>query len=172
MVTIKNLFVDAGADYSTIITVSGYNGQALDLTGYSAASQLRKSYGSSISYNFTASIYNAVEGKISLELTANQASAIPPGRWLYDVEITSPTGKKTRVIEGVVTLNPEITTPDGSAPTNIISLDDVNDIDVVTNGKLDGSVLVYKTATNKWTSTKILNQQIVDGGEYTDGGEI
>jgi hypothetical protein len=109
MATISNLFVDAGATYSNIITVSASNGQALDLTGYSVASQMRKSYSSSTVFAFTASIYAAQTGKIRLQLTPQQSEAIPAGRWLYDVEITSPSGTKTRVVEGIVTVTPQIT---------------------------------------------------------------
>lgn len=109
MATISNLFVDAGSDYSNIITVSSTNGQPLNLTGYSVASQMRKSYSSSTAYAFNASIYIAVNGKVRLQLSAAESSAIPAGRWLYDVEITSPTGAKTRVVEGIVTISPQIT---------------------------------------------------------------
>jgi hypothetical protein len=109
MATISNLFVDAGATYSNIITVSASNGQALDLTGYTVASQMRKSYSSSTVFAFTASVYAATTGKIRLQLTPQQSEAIPAGRWLYDVEITSPSGSKTRVVEGIVTVTPQIT---------------------------------------------------------------
>ena len=109
MATISNLFIDAGANYSNIITVTASNGQALNLTDYTVASQMRKSYQSSTSYTFTSSVYDAVNGKIRLQLTDSQSEAIPAGRWLYDVEITSPSGTKTRVIEGIVTVNPQIT---------------------------------------------------------------
>ncbi len=109
MATVSNLFVDAGTDYSTIITVAATNGQPLNLTGYSVASQMRKSYSSSTVYNFTTSLYDAANGKVRLQLNNTQSSAIPAGRWLYDVEITSPSGTKTRVIEGIVTVTPEIT---------------------------------------------------------------
>jgi hypothetical protein len=109
MATISNLYVDAGATYSNIITVTASNGQALDLTSYTVASQMRKSYSSSTVYAFTASVYDAVTGKIRLQLTNTQSEAIPAGRWLYDVEITSPSGTKTRVVEGIVTVNPQIT---------------------------------------------------------------
>jgi hypothetical protein len=109
MATISNLYVDAGATYSNIISVTAANGQALDLTGYSVASQMRKSYQSSTAYAFTASVYDAVRGKIRLQLTSTQSEAVPAGRWLYDVEITSPSGTKTRVVEGIVTVNPQIT---------------------------------------------------------------
>ena len=109
MATISNLYVDAGADYSNIITVTATNGQPLDLTGYTVRSQLRKSFQSSTAYAFTASVFSAVNGQIRLQLTAVQSEAIPAGRWLYDVEITSSVGVKTRVVEGIVTVSPQIT---------------------------------------------------------------
>lgn len=109
MATISNLFVDAGTTYSNIITVAATTGQPLDLTGYTVKSQMRKSYSSSTAYNFTASIYDATAGKVRLQLTPVQSEAIPAGRWLYDVEITSQSGNKTRVVEGIVTVTPQIT---------------------------------------------------------------
>jgi hypothetical protein len=109
MATISNLYVDAGSTYSNIITVTASNGQALNLTGFTVASQMRKSYQSSIAYSFNASVYDALAGKIRLQLTDEQSEAIPAGRWLYDVEIESSAGAKTRVVEGIVTVNPQIT---------------------------------------------------------------
>lgn len=109
MATTANIFIDAGANYSNIITVASAGTAALDLTGYTVKSQMRKSYTSSTAYNFTASVYQPTLGKIRLELTSTQTSAIPPGRYLYDIEITSPAGNRTRVVEGIVTVTPEIT---------------------------------------------------------------
>ena len=51
-------------------------------------------------------------------------------------------------------------------PAYVNNLSDIGDVDIQTNGKLDGSVLVYKAATNKWTTTQLLNQQIIDAGEF------
>ena len=110
MATISNLYVDAGSDYSSVITVTTAVGTALDLTGYTIKSQLRKSYQSSQSFDFTATVANALQGKIRLALTADQSEAIPAGRWLYDVEITqTSTAKKKRVVEGIVVVTPQIT---------------------------------------------------------------
>jgi hypothetical protein len=110
MATISNLYIDAGSTYSNIITLASSNGAPLNLTGYTVASQIRKSYQSSTFYTFTASIYTApTNGKIRLQLTDEQTEQIPPGRWLYDVEITSPSGATSRVVEGIVTVNPQIT---------------------------------------------------------------
>jgi hypothetical protein len=107
---IANLYIDSGSTYSNIITVASSAGSALNLTGYTVASQIRKSYGSSTSYTFTASVYDAATGKVRLQLTSTQTSAIPAGRYLYDIEITNTsTTAKTRILEGIVTVTPEIT---------------------------------------------------------------
>jgi hypothetical protein len=109
MAVISNLYIDAGSDYSTIITVTGSNGQPINLSGYTVAAEMRKSYQSSLSHPFIPSVSSAINGKIRLQLTAQQSEQMTPGRWLYDVEITSPSGQKTRVVEGIVTINPQIT---------------------------------------------------------------
>lgn len=109
MATQANIFIDQGANYSNIVTVSGTNGNALDLTGYTVASQMRKSYTSSTAYSLNATVYNASAGQVRMTLTASQSEAIPPGRYLYDLEIASGSGAKTRVVEGIATVTPQIT---------------------------------------------------------------
>jgi hypothetical protein len=109
MASINNLYVDAGSTYSNIITVTASNGQPLNLTGYTVASQMRKSYQSSTAYAFVSNIQSAANGQIRLQLTDEQSALIPGGRWLYDVEITSSSGVTTRVVEGIVTVTPQIT---------------------------------------------------------------
>jgi hypothetical protein len=42
----------------------------------------------------------------------------------------------------------------------------IADVDVTTNGKVNGSLLVYRTTTNKWTSTTTLDAQNMEGGEF------
>ena len=109
MATQANIFIDQGANYSNIVTVTGTSGTALDLTGYTVASQMRKSYTSSTAYSLNAVIYNANAGQVRMTLTATQSEAIPPGRYLYDLEIASTSGVKTRVVEGIATVTPQIT---------------------------------------------------------------
>lgn len=110
MATIGNLFVDAGSDYSDVITVMSVGGAPLDLTGHTVKSQMRKSYNSSQAFDFTANIITPQQGRITLSLTAAQSELIPAGRWLYDVEITNTsTLARKRVVEGIVTVTPQIT---------------------------------------------------------------
>lgn len=109
MASSSNLYIDAGSTFSAIITVNGSDDLPLDLTGYTVASQMRKSYGSLTAYAFTATIYDAATGKLRIALPATTSSGITPGRYLYDIEITSAIDEKLRVVEGLVIITPEIT---------------------------------------------------------------
>ena len=51
-------------------------------------------------------------------------------------------------------------------PVYLESLDAVGDVDTSTNGKVNGSILVYRTTTNMWTSTTTLDAQNMEGGEF------
>ena len=111
MATISNIYIDAGADYTTTVTVSDSSGSALDLTGYTAAAQIRKTYESSAAtVSFTAAFVSPrTTGQITLTLTGAQTAAIDSGRYVYDVLITSGAGALTRVVEGITTINPRVT---------------------------------------------------------------
>ncbi len=109
MASISNIFIDQGADFTTTVTVTDSNGDAVSLVGYSAAAQIRKSYSSSTSTAFTTSISNASGGEITITLTDTQTAALEAGRYVYDVLITASGGDKTRVVEGQVTVNPSVT---------------------------------------------------------------
>ena len=109
MASISNIFIDQGADFTTTVTVTDSNGDAVSLVGYSAAAQIRKSYSSSTSTAFTTSISNASGGEITITLSDTQTAALEAGRYLYDVLITATGGDKTRVVEGQVTVNPSVT---------------------------------------------------------------
>jgi hypothetical protein len=58
------------------------------------------------------------------------------------------------------------TTSTLSNPSVVESLDFVGDIDTASNGKNNGSILVYRTTTNRWTSTTTLDAQNMEGGEF------
>ena len=109
MASISNIFIDQGATFTTTVTVTDSNGDAVNLSGYSVAAQIRKTFLSSSATAFTASISNASSGKITISLTDTQTTALEAGRFVYDVLITASGGTKTRVVEGQVTVNPSVT---------------------------------------------------------------
>ena len=109
MASISNIFIDQGATFTTTVTVTDSNGDAVNLSGYSVAAQIRKTFLSSSATAFTATISNASSGEIIISLTDTQTTALEAGRFVYDVLITASGGTKTRVVEGQVTVNPSVT---------------------------------------------------------------
>ena len=103
------LYMDQGTDFSSIISLNNQDGTPMNLTGYTVKSQFRKSFQSSTYVGFTASIYDAPNGKVRLQLSNAQTSAVDPGRYLYDIQLTNPSGIKIRALEGLVLLTPQIT---------------------------------------------------------------
>ena len=109
MASISNIFIDQGATFTTTVTVTDANGDAVNLSGYSVAAQIRKTFLSSTATAFTATISNASAGEITISLSPTQTTALEAGRFVYDVLITASGGTKTRVVEGQVTVNPSVT---------------------------------------------------------------
>jgi hypothetical protein len=109
MATVRNIVIDQGTTFTLSITVSDFTDTPINLTGYTLRSQMRKSYNSNTYTAFTVTSDEPTEGEINLSLTATQTSALRYGRYVYDVEIVSSTGVVTRVLEGIVTVNPEVT---------------------------------------------------------------
>ena len=111
MAVISNIFIDAGADYTSTVTVTDGTGSAYDLTGYTAAAQIRKTYeSSSATVSFTVAFASdRTTGQLDLTLTGAQTSAVTAGRYVYDLLITSSAGALTRVVEGIAQINPRVT---------------------------------------------------------------
>ena len=108
MATKSNLVIDQGTTFSTDLSLTDENGDALQLSGYTANSQIRKWYTSANpAAIFTTSI-NVNTGTITLSLSANQTSNLVSGRYVYDVEVTDG-ATVSRIVEGIVTVTPQVT---------------------------------------------------------------
>ena len=114
MAAIANLIIDQGANFSSDITVKDANGNAFNLTGYTTEAKMAKGYASTRTRTTITSAVasDATTGVVSLTLTSTQTAALDaPERYVYDVEITqTSTGTVTRVIEGIITVRPNVTT--------------------------------------------------------------
>jgi hypothetical protein len=108
MATKVNIVIDQGTDFATTVNLTDADGNELDVTGYSAAGQIRKSYTSSTATDFT--VFISVQSS-SLTLSLNNAttSAMTAGRYVYDVELTDTSNVVSRILEGQVTVTPEVT---------------------------------------------------------------
>jgi hypothetical protein len=102
-----NIVIDQGTTFNTTYTIHDAIDEPIDFTGFTANSQIRKSYSSSNSYVFDVSLSNA--GLVTLSMNAATTSTIVAGRYVYDVEVQSVSGIRSRIVEGIVTVTPQVT---------------------------------------------------------------
>jgi hypothetical protein len=108
MATKANLLIDQGSDFSTTITITDDEGLPVDLSEYTGAAQMRKHYTSAISYNFNVAVGSG-DGTVTLSMTYAQTANIASGRYVYDCELLSSANVTSRILEGIVTVTPEVT---------------------------------------------------------------
>lgn len=103
-----NLVIDQGTSFETTVTLKDDSDDLLNLTGYAAAGQVRKHFTSSNSTSFSITLGGA-NGTMTLALSANSTANIVAGRYVYDVELTDTNSKISRIMEGIVTVTPQVT---------------------------------------------------------------
>lgn len=104
-----NIIVDQGTDFVTSLSVTDDDDAPIDLSGYTGSAQFRKHYTSETSTSFDVSFSAGSTGIINLSLSRDVTSNTEPGRYVYDVEVTSPANKRSRLVEGILTVTPEVT---------------------------------------------------------------
>ena len=111
MAAIANLTLDQGATFNSDVTVKDANGNAFNLTGYTASAKMAKGFQSTKTRtSITCTIQApATNGLVTLSLTADQTTALDDGRYVYDLEILQTSSSTvTRVIEGIITVRPQV----------------------------------------------------------------
>lgn len=81
------------------------DGNYVNVTGYSAAMAVKNSPTSSSTIVSLTSANGKItvgttNGKFTLALTAGETTALAAGNYVYDLEVTSPNGVVTRLLEG------------------------------------------------------------------------
>ena len=112
MAGIANLSIDAGATFTSDVTVQNDDGTAFDLTGYTAQGKMSKGYSNTYErVYFDITIYTA-DGTVTIALDPVTTAQLEDGRWVYDVEITNIADSTvTRVVEGIITVYPGVVSP-------------------------------------------------------------
>jgi len=109
-VFVRNLTINVKADFREDLELTSAGGGPVNLTGYSGASHLRKHTDSGLSAVIAVGITSAADGKLRLSLTDAQTAGLTPGRHVYDVMLTKPSGSKLIAVEGSVLVRPGIST--------------------------------------------------------------
>lgn len=106
----SNLYLEQGTSFSTTITIDDVYGEVFDLSGFSARSEMRKSYYSANATAVFSTSINQTNGIITLELDPATTANIAPGRYVYDaIIVDSIRNITTRVLEGIVEVTPRVT---------------------------------------------------------------
>lgn len=104
-----NISIPQGSDFSETFVSTESNGSASNLAGYAGAAKIKKHPGASESTSFTVSI-TASTGEVAIALTSGTTVGLEPGRYYYDVRLTSGSGAVSRLVEGMAFVTAGITT--------------------------------------------------------------
>jgi hypothetical protein len=110
---IYNATVDQGSIWNLTIVYQDSDGDPIDLTGYTAAMQLRQNYNSELAdLTLTTAngglTINGPTGTIQVSASAVQTGLLSAGFYVYDLELTSGSNI-SRLIQGQITVAEQVT---------------------------------------------------------------
>lgn len=100
-----------GATFDTIFTYS-VGGTPINLTGYTAAMQVRPSYPAAPIISLTTGngiTLGGAAGTIRVQIAAGTTASYKAAQLLYDLELTSGSGVVIRLLQGRFTITSEVT---------------------------------------------------------------
>lgn len=104
------LIIDQGSTFETELDLTGDDGVAINVAGYVFNGQIRKSYYSNrATANLTITVSDAANGNVILSVNSATTSNIKPGRYVYDVKMKDTANVTTRILEGIITVTPQVT---------------------------------------------------------------
>ena len=109
----QDQYIEKGTDFASQLTLKDSYGNPYNLTSFTVKSQARISYiTSNVALQFASAIVDAANGIIQISANSAITANIVPNyssKLVYDVVITDPTGLKSRVLEGQITVSPSVT---------------------------------------------------------------
>ena len=114
MAQYEELSIDKGTDVTLQLELEDLTGNPKDLTNYTVAGKIKKTYSSLSSTSFTTEIQApSTGGVVNLSLSNTQTDALKAGRYVYDVEISFVDSDAStvveRVLEGTIEVTPSVT---------------------------------------------------------------
>lgn len=111
---VYNITIEQGSTFTLNLTWKDSSGAAINITGYTARMQVRKSVdAASTTLSLTSGAgditLGGAAGTISITVSAASTASIASGNYVYDLELVSGAGVVTRLLQGAVTVSPEVT---------------------------------------------------------------
>lgn len=108
---------EQGADLTFLVNYRDSANLPIDITGYTLRGQIRRRFTDSDFIPLGLSIENASQGSIRVTLDDNLmegfifdgVSFADRTKFVYDIEIVSPGGVVTRLLNGTISVSPEVT---------------------------------------------------------------
>lgn len=107
MALIANLELDQGSDFLVSFDLVRKFNDPINLDGYTGEAKMKPQKETQWYFFFEVSIF---ENRVTLKIEHDISRRIPPGQYVYDVELTSIDGLKTRIVQGNILVTGEITT--------------------------------------------------------------
>jgi len=111
-----DILIEQGATFNLTIRWKDSDGQGIDLDGFEARMQIRKSSQSdTVELELTSDgsdesiTFGSDYGFINIDVDANITAGLEIRRGVYDLELINPAGDVTRLVQGSVTISPEVT---------------------------------------------------------------
>ena len=108
---VSNIVIDVGADFNQTFNLETNANTPLDLTGYTGAARMKKHTSSTnVTATFAVSFPNRTAGQVKISLASSTTAGLKPGRYCYDVLVSSASSIKTRIVEGSAIVTAGVTT--------------------------------------------------------------
>jgi hypothetical protein len=107
-----DFILEQGATFQKELTLKDGNGDHMNLTGYTAKMQIRKTIDGDLIKEINESsgiTITANQGKLLLSISATDTAKFNFRNAVYDLTITSSGGQVTRVIQGKITIDYAVT---------------------------------------------------------------
>jgi hypothetical protein len=108
MAYIVNFYVEAGASFSRSVTYTNRDGTLFDLSDYTAELQVRLTPQSATKALTIIPTIDVETATISWAFTPSQTSTLTASSYVYAMELTKDDGSVIRLIEGSLTISPEV----------------------------------------------------------------
>jgi len=99
-IPVINIVIPQGTNFSETFVSTETDGSVTNLAGHTAVAKIKKHPSSTSSESFTINIVTAI-GEVSIAMTSGKTTSLNPGRYYYDVVLTSPSGSVSRLVEGM-----------------------------------------------------------------------
>jgi hypothetical protein len=103
-----NMVIYQGDYVDMLITIKNELGDAMNLTGYTAQASLKSNYDDATPIDFSC-VVTPLTGQVSVYMSTLTTSALTPGDYVWDFQLTNPDDDARTYLTGDVTVYPEVT---------------------------------------------------------------